>query len=76
MALILGLLERFVAVGAYYIYLSGCSDDGAAAGANILDTAILGFFTAAFGSAFYWQTTGVDFALAQGFSDPCLSLGG
>ena len=35
-----GAFERYVAVAAYYVDLLGCSDDGSAFGANILDAAV------------------------------------
>lgn len=36
-----GAFERYVAVAAYYVDLLGCSDDGSALGANVLDATIL-----------------------------------
>lgn len=65
-------LEKFSAIPADYIDLSYCPDDGSAAGADIFDTAILGFFTPAFGGVFHRQAAGVNFILTQIFSDPCL----
>ena len=41
-----------------------------------MDTAVLGFFAPALSGAFHRQAAGVDFILAQGFSDPCLRLRG
>ena len=41
------------AIAADYIDLPRCPDDGAAAGADIFDTAVLGFFAPAFSSAFH-----------------------
>lgn len=65
---------RFSAIPTDYIDLPRCPDGGAAAGADIFDTAVLGFFASAFGGAFHRQAAGVDFILSQGFSDPCLRL--
>ena len=68
-------LERLSTIPADHIDLTRRPDDGAATGAYMLDTAVLGFFAPALCRAFHWLATGVDFILAQGFSDPGLCLG-
>ena len=67
-------LERLSAIPADYIHLAGCPDNGAAAGADIFDTAVYGFLAPAFGASLYLQAAGVDTGLAQGGFDPCLRL--
>ena len=73
---ILCSLERFSAVPADYIYLAGCPDNGAAAGADIFDTAVNGFCTPALGASLYLQAAGMDTGLAQSILDPSLGLRG
>ena len=51
-------LERLSAVPADHIYLAGSPDDGAAAGADIFDTAVDGFLAPALGAALYLQAAG------------------
>ena len=60
-------LEWLTAIPADYIDLPRCSDDSAAARADIFDTSVNGFLTSALGSAFHRQAAGVDLVLAQGF---------
>ena len=60
-------LERFSAIPADYIDLARCPDNCTAAGADIFDTAVNGFLTAALGTSLYRQTAGIDTGLAQGF---------
>lgn len=55
-------LERLSAIPADYIHLAGCPDNGAAAGADIFDTAVYGFLAPAFGASLYLQAAGVDTA--------------
>ena len=69
-------LERLPAIPADYIDLPRCPDDGSAAGADIFNAAVLGFFTSAFGGTFHRQAAGVVFIFAQGFPDPYLCLRG
>ncbi len=68
------LLERLSAIPTDHIDLPRCPDNGAAAGADIFDTAVLGFFALAFGRFQLLQAACVDSRLAYGFSDPCLRL--
>ena len=69
-------LERFSAIPADYIDLARCPDNCTAAGADIFDTAVNGFLTAALGTSLYRQTAGIDTGLAQGFLDPSFRLRG
>ena len=69
-------LKSLSAIPADYIDLPRCPDDGAAAGADIFNTAVNGFLTSALGGAFHRQATGANFILTRGFSDPCLRLRG
>ena len=73
---ILRPFKGYAAVGAYHVRLPRRPDNRAAFRADIFDTAVLGFFAPAFGGAFHRQAAGVDFILAQYFSDPCLRLRG
>lgn len=75
-AFVLFPLEWLTAIPADYIDLPRCSDDGAAARADIFDTSVNGFLTSALGGAFHRQAAGVDFILPQGFLDPCLRFRG
>ena len=68
-------LERLSTIPADHIDLTRRPDDGAATGAYMLDTAVLGFFAPALCRAFHWLAASVDFILAQGFSDPGICLG-
>ncbi len=66
--------KRFSAVCAGYIYLSGCPDDGAAAGADIFDASVGGFLAPAFGASDRLQAAGVDAGIPQGGYDPCFGF--
>ena len=57
-----------------YIDLAGCPDDGAAAGANIFDASVDGFFAPAFGASGCLQATGMDAGISQGGYDPCFGF--
>ena len=66
--------RKLSAIPADYIDLAGCSDNGAAAGADIFDAAVNGFLAANLGASLYRQAAGVDTGLPQGDSDPSLCL--
>lgn len=69
-------LEWLVAVAADYVDLAGCSDDCAAAGTDVFDAAVDGFFAPAFGASFYLQAAGMDAGFADSFFDPFLCFRG
>ena len=73
---ILCSLESLSAVPADYIDLAGGPDDCAAAGADIFDTAVYGFLTAALRVTLHRQAAGMDTSFAQGVLDPCLRFRG
>ena len=66
--------KRFPAVCANYIDLAGCPYDGAAAGADIFDASVDGFFAPAFGASGCLQAAGMDAGISQGGYDPCFGF--